>query len=158
MKSRHQRREIVRGLQRGDGLELGFDRLGAMGVDRGFVDAGSVKFADFLGDRVALACAGGRLLQDAAQEIQVVFVELAVDAPGGLVGRDGILLLPAAAGVLVEIHAGVDGFIDGFEIETGGIGELSACGTLWTRGRCDKKRDGGRAEDADGFHRFLRLG
>jgi len=39
-----------------------------------------------------------------------------------LVRRDGILLLPAAAGVLVEIDAGVYGLVHGGEIQAGGVG------------------------------------
>ena len=33
--------------------------------------------------------------------------------------RDGIVLHPGAAGVLIEIHAGIDGLVDGVQIEAG---------------------------------------
>src|SRR4051812_4849728 len=55
--------------------------------------------------------------------MQVVLVQLAVHAPRTLLGRDRILLLPAAAGVLVEISARVDGLIHGGEVETRRVGK-----------------------------------
>jgi hypothetical protein len=42
------------------------------------------------------------------QVLLVVVVELAVDAPPRLIGRNGILPHPAAAGIGIEIDAGID--------------------------------------------------
>ena len=40
--------------------------------------------------------------------------------PGGLVGGNFRGLQPVAAGVLVEVHAGIDGLVDGVEIDVAG--------------------------------------
>src|SRR5271167_1988448 len=58
------------------------------------------------------------LFEDAAQIHQIVLVQLAVNAPRDLVGRNGVLLLPAAAGVRVEIDARIDGTVHGGDVET----------------------------------------
>ena len=121
---------VVEGGEGGDELLCGCEGVddaetGAAGVDAGFVDGGGIHaggevVADLLLDGGAVG--GGCVLEDAPEEVLVVVGELAVDAPGGLVGGDGVVLLPAAAGVLVEVVAGVDGAVEAGEIERGGVG------------------------------------
>ncbi len=101
-------------------------RAGIGGLDAGFVDGGGVHaggevVADLLLDGVAVF-SGGCVLQDAPEELLVVVGELGVDAPGGLIGGDGVVLLPAAAGELVEVDAGVDGAVEVGDVERGGVG------------------------------------
>src|SRR3546814_6619845 len=51
--------------------------------------------------------ARGQIGEDAPEVALVVVVEFAVHAPAGLVVGDRIVFLPAAAGVLVKVFAGV---------------------------------------------------
>jgi hypothetical protein len=51
------------------------------------------------------------LVENAPEELLVLLIKLAVDAPDRLVAGNGIVLHPAAAGVLVEVHTGVGGLI-----------------------------------------------
>src|ERR1700730_16451091 len=113
-----ERRQIARGFEMGNGVELWLDGLQAALLNRGFVHASSIEAADGLRHRVALVIACRCLLKNRSEKIQIVFIEFAIDVPGGLVWRDRIFLLPAPAGGLVEIHARIDGFVDRAEIET----------------------------------------
>jgi hypothetical protein len=84
-------------------------------------------------------------------------VEFSVDAPAGLIGGNRILLLPATAGILVEIYTGVDGLVDGSEIEAWGIREFG--GTRGLRVCCGRGQqgEGGQPEDGRDFHGYLSL-
>src|SRR5258706_6347275 len=75
-------------------------------LDRGFVRAGGEIVADFL---LRKASAGSHLRQgveNSPEETLVLPGELAVYAPARLVGRDGVVPYPSAAGELVEVDAG----------------------------------------------------
>src|SRR5207249_4007106 len=74
-------------------------------------------------NRIAAIRSFSRLLQQSAQECQIVLVELGVNRPRSLVGWDGILLLPSAAGVLVKVDARVDRLVHGADIEAWAVGE-----------------------------------
>ena len=103
-----------------NGCQTRLQRLGAQLLYCGFIHAGRVVVADLLRDRVAVLGDGG-LFQNAAQVLQIVFVQLAVNAPGGLIGRNRIHFLPAAAGVLVEVHARISRAVHGGGIEAGSV-------------------------------------
>ena len=51
----------------------------------------------------------------------VLFLQLAINAPAALIGRQGVVLDPAAAGELVEIRARIGGPIQRIEVEGGGV-------------------------------------
>src|SRR5258706_15592354 len=65
-----------------------------------------------------------QLVEDAPQVPLVLLRELAVNVPARLVGWDRIVLLPAAAAVLEEVHARIDGAIHGRDIEAGRVRKL----------------------------------
>ncbi len=56
-------------------------------------------------------------LQNLAHDRRISFTNFDKAYPGGLVGGNFRGLQPVAAGVLVEIHAGIDGFVDRVGIE-----------------------------------------
>ncbi len=95
----------------GDGLERWLDRLRAEAVGQVRVHAGGKVVAVLLLQR-GLGGVGGSL-QLLVEEIVVALGQFVEPTPPGLVRRDGIVLLPVAAGVLVEVGAGIDGLIDG---------------------------------------------
>ena len=63
----------------------------------------------------------------------VVGMQLAVHAPARFVGRNGIVLLPAAAGIGIEILAGIDGTVHRCNIEARRVGQC-LIGTIRLRG------------------------
>jgi len=60
---------------------LGLNRGSAALFRRGLVHAGCVEVANLLRDRIPLIATWSSLLQNAAQERQIVLVELCVNAP-----------------------------------------------------------------------------
>ncbi len=111
----------VAGLEADDEAEAGDGGGDAGFVDGGGVHAGGEVVTDLLLDGVAVF-GGGCVLEDSPEELLVLVGELGVDAPGGLVGGDGVVLLPASAGELVEVDAGVDGAVEVGEVERGRVG------------------------------------
>ena len=77
----------------------------------------------------------GGLLQDSPEELQILLRQLAVDVPTRLVGRNGIQLVPVAAGVAPEIDAGVHGAIDEGGLQAGGVWQRGERAILRTEGR-----------------------
>ena len=67
----------------------------------------------------------GRFFQDAPEVPLIVVAQLGVDVPARLVGRDGVQLIPVAAGEAVEIDAGVGGPVEELGIEAGCVGQGS---------------------------------
>jgi hypothetical protein len=97
------------------------NRRNSLALGFGLVHAGRVEIADLAGHSVALGRILRGLFEETVEEAEIVLIELAIDRPGGLVGRDGIVFLPAAAGVLVEIHAGIGELVHRFETEAGRV-------------------------------------
>src|SRR5205807_1811290 len=87
-------------------------------IDRLLVHTRAVEVSDLLIDRVPARPAAGSFLQNSAFDAQIVLVKLGKTLPRRAVGRDFRLLHPVTAGVLVEIHAGIDGLIDGVDVES----------------------------------------
>ncbi len=80
------------------------------------VHAGGKVVAILLFKRALGAC--GRRVQFLPQQVAVALAEQREGPrPAHLVGGNGIVLDPVAAGVLVEIRAGIGGLVDGREIE-----------------------------------------
>ena len=98
----------------------GFDGRDAALVDGGGVHAGGIGIADLLIERAALLAYDGGALQDIQQDLFVVGAQFGEAAPAGAVGGQRVFGNPVSAGVLVEIHAGVDGLVHGGRIQTGG--------------------------------------
>src|SRR5207237_916796 len=114
-----ERSKIMSGLELGDGIKVRLNSGQAAFLDRRFIHTRGIVIAYFLVEAARWRFAQRRLLQNAAQKVQVVLIEFAVDAPPYLIGRNRIALLPASAGVLVKIHTGVRGFIHGLDIQAG---------------------------------------
>ncbi len=95
-----QRRHLVEGR---------LDRLPALLVGGRVIHAGAVEIGQALAAGLGL---GHHLLQRGAQDLLIVLVQHREAAPARLVRRDRMRLGPGAAGILVEIGAGVDRRID----------------------------------------------
>jgi len=119
----HFARQLRLALQRGDARQLQPDGLGSLGLHPLLVHAGGVEVAHLLVDGVALGVVRRGLLQDLVQHRAVVFRQQAEGAPHHLVGGDGIVLDPLAAGVPVEVHTGVHALVHRIGVEAGqGLG------------------------------------
>src|ERR1035438_5565521 len=99
-------------------VEFRLKRRQAKGVDALFIHASRVVIADLAGHAIAPGVWLGGLLQDPAQGLPVALFQLVEAPPAPLIGGNGIGLQPVAASVLVEILAGIGGFIDGLDVET----------------------------------------
>src|SRR5215475_10835441 len=93
-----------------DAVEFSFDWLNALLVDRCLIHAGGVEVANLLRDRVS-TLRESSLVENVVQERAVVFSEFSEASPARLVRRDGVVLAPSSAGVLVEVLTGIDGFV-----------------------------------------------
>jgi hypothetical protein len=106
-----ERRKFPYGLEPGDGIQVGLNSGEAALLYGRLVHTCGIKVTDLLSHGIPTLFGRSRFFQNAPQEIQVVLVELAVDIPSGLIEWDGILLLPSAARVVIEIHAGINGSV-----------------------------------------------
>src|SRR5262249_45457441 len=98
------------------GVEIALQRRQPFAVDFGLVEAAAVVIADLLIVRVARA--GGRLLDDVAQDRVVPLLQILEAAVARLVGGQRMRLEPAAAGGLVEGGASARAAIERREIDT----------------------------------------
>jgi hypothetical protein len=110
LQPRNQRCDLVSGLQLRNGIEIWPNGSQAALFNCDLVHTGAVEVADLLGDGITLHL-GRCLLQNAAQKIQVVFIQLSIDVPGSLVRRNGVIFLPASTRILVKIDAGIGRFV-----------------------------------------------
>ena len=110
-------------LDPGYGLELRFERGGAESFNARLIHATGEEVSELLlhGSTGGLSLC--EIVEDAPEELIVVIGQLAVDAPTGLIGGDGIVLHPAAATELVEVHAGVGRAVEGWQVEAGRVGQ-----------------------------------
>src|SRR5205823_11032105 len=74
-------------------------------LDSGFVHAGGEIIPDFLLHSASARCALRQAVENSPEKLLVLALELAVDAPARLVGRDGVVLHPSVAGEPVEVDA-----------------------------------------------------
>src|ERR1035441_3179941 len=93
------------------------------------VHAGVVIVADLLVVGRTAGIVGRGLVQNVAQDQLIAFVQLVEPAPFRLVRRNRIVLDPVAAGVLVEIVAGIGGLVHRVQIEAGDVLNLLSGGT-----------------------------
>ncbi len=147
----------------GDGVDLIEKRLDgseALLVDERGVHAGGVVVADLL----LVGCAGrvgrGVLGEDAVELLGIDVVEGVELVDAGLVGGDGVAGGEVAAGVLVEVGAGVGGFVDGGDVECGG-GEVVGLGRGGGRGglgEAGERRGGEKGAEGEGGERAVHGG
>ena len=122
----HQLREVGLRLERIDGGQVGGDGLRAGLLDGLLVHAGEEEVADLALLRRALGVRASRP-QPRAGPRGIARFSVAVlpyTLPARLVGRNGVPLLPAAAGEGVEVHAGIDRAVHGRRVETGRVGQF----------------------------------
>src|ERR1019366_9036101 len=114
------RNELLLRLDGCDALHLGLQRRGPLFLDRALVHARSIVVANYLLDGAVLS---GRLclVEQVAQNVEIVLVQLIETSPSCLARRNGIVLYPVSARVLVEIHAGIDSLVDGRQVEVGNL-------------------------------------
>src|SRR6185369_1171445 len=116
-------RKIFLRLHAIDLCEVGFQRGSAEFVDSGLIHAGREEVTDQLLRRVSAGRLLREVVEDTPEETLIVLIQLAVNAPSGLVGGDRIVLHPSAAGVLVEVDAGVCRLVHRVHIEARGVWE-----------------------------------
>src|SRR5205814_1223026 len=100
-----QRRETLLALQRGNLAQHRLQRPGAESLDLRVVHAGLEVVANPLLRRRSIRARLRCILEDAPEELSVLFAQLSVDAPRRLIGRNRIVLHPSAADVLIEVVA-----------------------------------------------------
>ena len=103
-----------------DAVEFRLEWGEASGVDGLFVHAGGIEVADLLGGGIAAGGGLGGRFQNLVEDVAVAIRQFIEAAPHGLVGRNGVVLHPGTAGILIEIDAGVHRFVDGGEIKLRG--------------------------------------
>ena len=106
-------------LDRGQAVELRFERCETFGVHRFFVHAGAEIIADLLVNGFASTFLRRRLLQNVALNGQVALVDFREANPPRLVGGDLSVLQPVAAGVLIKINARIGSLINVGNAEAG---------------------------------------
>ncbi len=118
-----------------DEVQRRLQRTRAQRLREGVVGAGREGVADLLLRQRAAIDLHGQAIEDAPQHALVVLLHLAVDVPAGLVGGDRVVLLPAAAAVLVEVDAGIDGPVHGRDVEHRRVGQAGERRGGRSRGR-----------------------
>ena len=99
-------------LDGGDPLQLGLQRVETPRLDSRLVHAGGVKVTDHPLHPATPGVRRRRFLENLPQDREVALLQLAAAPPGPPVGRDRVALHPRAAGVLVEIDAGIDAGVE----------------------------------------------
>src|SRR5271170_3461350 len=133
-------------LQRVDTCEFGLRWLHAERVDGRCIHARSEVVTHLLlhGGAVLRLRVG---LQDSPEKLLVLVGEFGVNAPAGLVGRDWVVLLPAATGELIEVDTGIDGSVEAGEVERRRIGHRLywlGRGLLCVKAKDREEKCGGR--------------
>src|ERR1700686_5509490 len=105
------------GIQGLDDVQSGLDGLDSVTVYVIFVHAGGVIVADLLIDGGAIGRRPRSVLEDLAFDLEVALTEFIEAAPARLVGWDGVLRVPGAARVLIEVRAGAHVGVHGAEIK-----------------------------------------
>ena len=132
-------------LERSNAFQHRLQRGRPLGVDAGLVHAGVVIVADLLVVGRTAGIVGRGLIENIAQDQLIAFVQFVEPAPFRLVRRNGIVLDPVAAGVLVEIDARVGGLVHRIQVEAGDVLNLLSGGAgLALRLR----RDSGKQQNA----------
>ncbi len=112
-----ERGEFILGFKRGNAIQFRLKRFQTLPVDGVGVGAGGVKVANFLLVCGAVRTSRRRFFEKAAQDA-LGLIEQHVEVPvAGVVRGHGMELAEIAAGVLIEIHAGIRGFVDGRQVE-----------------------------------------
>jgi hypothetical protein len=112
-----QRPQLALRADRGHAVEVRVERRGPEALDGPFIHARHEVVADLLLGRVPPRGLLRELVEDAPEESLVVLAELAEHVPARLVRRQRVVLDPAAARVLVEIHARIGVAIHGVHVE-----------------------------------------
>ncbi len=139
---RQQSGQVLLGFDCRNLIQLWLQRRGAKLFHGRLIHARGKKVTNFL---LRGRAPGGflrEIIQNTPKEALIVLGQFSVDAPTRLVGRNRVVLHPAAAGVNVEVHTRVRGFVHGGNIQAGGIGQsggwLVNCGG-WRLGRCNRE-------------------
>ena len=125
----HLAEQVGEGILRSDRLDFGdvrLDRLGTKGVAGRGVEGHLVEVSDLLVQGTGFRLEGGHALEEFVQVLLGGFPDGVEGTVAGEFGFEGILGLPAAGGVLVEIH-----FRRGGGIQVGEV--QGALSTLITR-------------------------
>ena len=98
--------QLVTGLHGLDFRDVGLDRLGAQGIAGGGIQGHFVEVGDFLIHGAFLGFQGGHALEEGVEVFLGAFGDGVEAAVAGELRTEGVIGLPAAGGVLVEIHLG----------------------------------------------------
>jgi len=111
-----ERGKVAGVLEIADALERRFERFQTLFFNQAGVHAGGIVVAVFLFEGCLGVVGGG--VQFLPKQIAVALLKQREGPrPAHLVRRDGIVLVPVAARVLVEVGAGVGGLVDGGGVE-----------------------------------------
>ena len=143
MHARQNWRQVLQGIQAGDGVHRGLERRGSGLLHGWFVHACAKEIADLLFVRGSCRRGFRGLFEYSPEVLQVLLRHLAVDAPPRLVGWNRIQFVPIAAGEAPEIHAGVHPAIDECGFQAGSIrqrGERTILRVKARRNQCQGER------------------
>src|SRR5579863_4768688 len=89
-------------------VEIGLQRSDARPLHGFFIHAGNIVVTNLLHGGILAGSASSRLFENPPQSPRILVLHFVPRGPARLVWRYGILLHPAAAGVVVEIHAWIN--------------------------------------------------
>src|SRR5690242_15416926 len=104
-------RQVTFVLDTSDPVELWLQRRRSLPFDGILIHAGGVVIADLLVYRAAFRIVCRSFLENVAKDKAIALGQFSVAAIGTLICRDWILLEPSAAGVLIEIPAGIGALV-----------------------------------------------
>ena len=122
--------DVVAGLEGCDFLEVGGEGRHTVGLQLGAVHADVVEGGDLVGDGALLVLHLRDRVDDAFEVFLCVLVEDVEGAVARMLAVEGIVLHPAAAGVLIEVVLEADGGVEVVQIDARGeLGLLLATGS-----------------------------
>src|SRR5664279_6642986 len=111
MKISQRLRQVSLRLHRGNAIEIRLESGGAGLIHGRLIHARGVEIADLLVDGPAMRIVDRSVFQNVAQQRPVLVLQLGVHAPGTLVWRNRVLLLPSTTGIRIEVDTGLNAFV-----------------------------------------------
>ena len=122
----------------------GLERSGSLGVETGRIHHHVIEVADLLGDTPLFIVAGGNLLDQGGQGLDIVVGDFRHGTPHRILRRLGVVLRPMSDGIAGEVIARAGGRIHVGIVDSGRLGRFRSAG--------GKDRRRGKQEEESFFH------